>query len=98
MNTIWVRIAAAIVLIPATIFEYFVLIWFWGGDGLFTFWATPIAFIMYLIAHIVFMKIFHDEIIIGTVLKFSAVLLTPILSIATVWLIAKLLGIAIIIQ
>ena len=75
------------------LFEYFVLLLFWGGDGTFTFFATPIAFIIYLMLQFILLKHFHNLIIFKNIIKFSMVLLTPLLSMGTVWLIAKIIGI-----
>ena len=35
-----------------TFFEYFMFMWFWGGDGAFTFFGCGITFIIYLALHI----------------------------------------------
>ena len=40
--------------IPLAIFiliEYFMFMWFWGGDGAFAFFGCGISYIVYLIIH-----------------------------------------------
>lgn len=44
-----INIILYIVSVPIALFEYFVLFWFWSGDGVFTLILTPLTFITYLI-------------------------------------------------
>ena len=83
--------------IPLAIFlmvEYFMFMWFWCGDGEFAYFGCGISFMIYLALHVfAFLKAnnkFKKFII------YSAILLTPILSVLTIYLIlAPLLGISI---
>lgn len=84
--------------VPLALFEYFVLFWFWGGDGRFAFFTTPICFLFYMGAIIFLIKRNKEIMWLCTVLKFAAVLVTPILTMVTVWLLAAILGISITIQ
>ena len=89
-------ILAVIISIPLAFFEYVALFWIWGGDGSFTLYTTPIVFVLYSILHIVAIKKFKDMWIAKTILKFSAILITPVLSAAlTVFWLAEILGITI---
>ena len=81
-------------LVVFALFEYFMFMWFWGGDGAFAFFGCGISFIIYLALHIfafIKMKEKFKKFII-----YSAIILTPILSVITIYLIlAPLLGITI---
>lgn len=90
MKALW--IIAVIILTPVALFEYFVLFWFWGGDGTFTFFATPIAFGIYLWLQIQISKK-YESVAAKNICKFSMVLVTPMLAAFTVWCLAKILGI-----
>lgn len=91
-------IICVLLAIPIVMFEYFVFLWFWGGDGIFTFFSTPIVFIIYAILQIVLTKKFRTISILSTCLKFSTIILTPLVTILTVIVIAEILGITIAIQ
>ncbi len=83
--------------IPLAIFlmvEYFVFMWFWGGDGAFAFFGCGISYIIYLALHIfAFFKLENKY---KKFIIYSAIILTPILSVVTIYLIlAPLLGISI---
>lgn len=84
--------------IPIGLFEYFVLFWFWGGDGTFNFIVVPIVFIVFIILHIVLLNRYTNVKLINNILKFSLVFSTPILSMLTVWILAKIFGVDIQIQ
>lgn len=81
--------------IPLAIFlmvEYFMFMWFWGGDGAFAFFGCGISFIIYLALHI--FAYFKVPVKIKRIIIYSAFILTPILSVITIYLIvAPLLGI-----
>lgn len=98
MKLKFLLIGSIVLSIPVALLEYFVLFWFWSGDGTFTLVATPIAFITYFVIQICLMKKISNYTTIQTVLKFTMILLTPLLSMLTVWLIAKACGGVIIIQ
>ncbi len=83
--------------IPLAIFivvEYFMFMWFWGGDGAFAFFGCGISYIIYLALHIfAFLKLENKY---KKFIIYSAIILTPILSVVTIYLIlAPLLGISI---
>ena len=83
--------------IPLAIFiliEYFMFMWFWGGDGAFAFFGCGISYIVYLALHI--FAYFKVQLKFKKVIIYSAIILTPILSVITIYLIlAPLLGITI---
>ena len=77
-----------------TLIEYFMFLWFWGGDGVFTFFGCGISFIVYLALHIFAYFKFQQKF--KKLIVYSAIILTPILSVITIYLIlAPLLGITI---
>jgi len=49
-------ILSGILLLPVALYEYIILFWFWGGDGIFCFIAVPFAYILYIILHLVVLK------------------------------------------
>ena len=66
--------------------------WFWGGDGAFAFFGCGISFIIYLILHIFIY--FKSRNKFKKIIIYSAVILAPIMSVVTIYLIlAPLLGI-----
>lgn len=91
-----VKILFYAVSVPILLYEYFVLFWFWGGDGVFTLVSTPIAFIAYLMG----VKYLKRKIILKNTLifKISAAISLPVLTMLTVWLIAWFLKIDIVIM
>ena len=77
-----------------TLIEYFMFIWFWGGDGEFAFFGCGISFIIYLVLHIFAYFKVNEKF--KKVIIYSAIILTPILSVITIYLIlAPLLGVSI---
>ena len=81
--------------IPLAVFvmyEYFMFMWLWGGDGAFAFFGCGISFIIYLTLHIfIYFKSGNKF---KKIIIYSAVILTPIISVVTIYLIlAPLLGI-----
>ena len=83
--------------IPLAIFlmvEYFMFMWLWGGDGAFAFFGCGISYIIYLALHIfAFFKVENKY---KKFIIYSAIILTPILSVVTIYLlVAPLLGISI---
>ncbi len=81
--------------IPLAVFvmyEYFMFMWFWGGDGAFAFFGCGISFIIYLTLHIFIY--FKSGSKFKKIIIYGAVILTPIISVVTIYLIlAPLLGI-----
>ena len=77
-----------------TLIEYLMFMWFWGGDGAFAFFGCGISFFVYLALHIfAYFKVLHKF---KKTIVYSAIILTPILSVFTIYLIlAPLLGITI---
>ena len=76
------------------LFEYFVFLWLWGGDGAFAFFGCGISFIVYLALHI--FAYFKVQTKFKRIIIYSAIILTPILSVVTIYFIlAPLLGISI---
>ena len=80
---------------PSILFEYFALFWFWGGDGVFTFISIPVNYIVYCILQIFILKKYKENIRVKKVLINSIVFITPVLSVATSYLIAKIFNIEI---
>lgn len=93
-----ILVICIVLAIPAALFEYFVLFWFWGGDGIFTFIGVPIVFILCIGLHILLINKYGDIMLLNRILKFSLVLSTPVISMAMVWLFAKIFGVDITIQ
>ncbi len=85
----FVRSAGLILLFPVVVFEYFVLFWFWGGAGAFNFFATPVAFVLYM-AGFVFAA---GKASLGKSLKVFALVFVPLLTIITVCAAARLCGV-----
>ena len=83
--------------IPLAIFiliEYFMFMWFWCGDGAFAFFGCGISYIVYLALHI--FAYFKVQLKFKKIIIYGAIILTPILSVTTIYLIlAPLLGITI---
>ena len=83
--------------IPLAVFlivEYFMFMWFWGGDDAFAFLGCGISFIIYLALH--FFAYYKVQIKFKRIIIYNAIILTPILSVITIYLIvAPLLGISI---
>ncbi len=92
-----INIIAYIVSAPIVLFEYFVLFWFWGGGDAFNFILTPIVFGVYLVAVLHFNKMNRVKSFFVWLVKLICVLVLPILTIATVWLLAIIFGVDIII-
>lgn len=90
-------ISSIILLIPVLLYEYFVLIWFWGGDGIFTLFAIPIIFIILLSIQIYLKKRHTLTKMQNIAINLFIAFLTPLLSMLIVWLIALFLGINIVI-
>lgn len=89
-----VYFAVLFLLAPLILFEYFVLFWFWGGADAFNFFATPITFILYIMGF-VFVAVKKS---LGKCFKIFAIVAIPILTIITVWLVAQLCGVKIVIM
>ncbi len=87
-----------LIALPIMLFEYFVLFWFWGGAGIFNFFTTPIVFAVYLVGLVHLKKKLRVEPLINMVIKILLTAIVPILTIATVWLLALLFGIDVVIQ
>ena len=81
--------------IPYTVFvvfEYFVFLWLWSADGLFTLLGCGISYMIYFALHIMVICKVPDKY--KRIIMHSTVILTPVLSIATVYfLLAPLFGI-----
>lgn len=93
-----ILVICIVLAIPAALFEYFVLFLFWGGDGIFTLIGIPIVFILCIGLHILLIKKYSDIMLLNRILKFSLVLSTPVISMAIVWLFAKIFRVDITIQ
>lgn len=83
--------------VPVALFEYFVLVWFWSGAGIFNLILTPLIFIIYLIIIMYLKKKCKIRNLLLLHTKLFTTLILPLLTIITVWLFAFLLGIKIII-
>ncbi len=95
MQTRLLYIAFAIVFVPMIVFEYGWLIWNWGGGGLFRLITTPLVLLLFFMVFIVLKKMLRQRLKkkMARVLNFSALLLLPILTVATTQAMAFLLGI-----
>ena len=75
-------------------FEYYMFMWFWSGDGTFALCGCGISFIIYMALHIFAYFKVPNKYKKGII--YSAIILTPILSIVTVYsVLAPILGITI---
>lgn len=83
--------------IPVVLFEYFVLLWFWGGSDIFNLISTPIVYIAYLIIIILIKKKIKPKNSSYLLIEISSAIILPILTMATVWLLALFLGVEIVI-
>ena len=92
-----INIILFVVSVPIILLEYFILFWFWGGADVFNFIVTPLAFISYLI----FLNHLKEKINIkdslAFLLKILLIIILPILTMITVWGIAFVFGIDIVI-
>lgn len=93
-----INIILCVVTVPIVIFEYFVLVWFWGGAGVFNFISTPIIFVIYLIAIMYLKEKINVKSSVALLVKIFSVVILPVLTIFTAWVFALLLGINILIQ
>ncbi len=76
-------------------FEYFCFIWLWTGDGEFTLIGCGISFIIFLAIHILLLFKTQNRML-KRIIVYSAIILTPILSIITVYaVLAPLCGVII---
>lgn len=83
--------------VPIVLFEYLILLWFWGGADVFNFILTPVIFAIYLIGLIYFKKRIKVKAFLDFLIKVLIVISLPILTIASVRIFALLLGINIMI-
>ena len=81
-------IVIASLLLPVAVLEYFILLWFWGGDGLFTLISAPILYSLFMIIQFKIFKRYKENALINVIGYFSKVLITPVLTVATLYLIA----------
>lgn len=84
-----------ILLFPVVFIEYFGLLWFWLGDGTYMFFAVPIFFTVFVILQLYLRRRFQDKPLLYTTLKYSILLLTPILAMFSSYHLANILGIQI---
>lgn len=91
-------IIRTILLVPIVSFQYFVLAWFWLGDGSFNLIAVPLTFAVILILHIVLINKYNEKKLVCTFLKFSVFLINPLLTMALVEITSKIVGVDINIQ
>lgn len=91
-------VLSGILLLPVALYEYITLFWFWGGDGIFIFFTVPLAYILYIVLHLAILKKHRENKLASIIGKFSMVIVTPILTIATIYLISKVFNIDIHIQ
>ncbi len=81
--------------ILTSLFAHFVLLWFWGGDGLFTLLTTPVCYASYLLAAIFLMRKYKQKRGLLTALKCLIFVLLPLLTMLTVYLLAVAFGITV---
>ncbi len=86
---------AAIVAIPVVALEYFTLLWFWGGDGLFTLVTIPVCFLIYLATFLLLNRKYRQKKPKNVWIILAGILLLPIVTVATVWGLAGILGVSI---
>ncbi len=86
-----------VVSVPIILYEYFVLLWFWGGSVIFNLILTPTVYATYMISIVYFSKKIQIKSYLALPVKIICVLALPILTMATVWLLAFLFDVEIVI-
>ena len=83
---------------PFIFLEYFVLFWFWSGDGVFTLIVIPSCLIVFCSTQLWLLRKYGQNIKVKKVIVNSIIFITPVVCIAITYLMAKLAGIDIQIQ
>ena len=86
------KIILAIIAIPVVLFEYFVFLWYWSGDGMFTLISVPIVFATIVALHVLFIKLVQKAYL-KHILTISSVFLSPVFTMLIVFFIAYIFGI-----
>ncbi len=92
------RIIFLMIALPVVVFEYIILVWFWGGADTFNFFATPLTYIIYLLISVYLKKKLKNNNIDNLLYNVTIAITLPILSMFTVWIMAMVFGVSIIIQ
>ena len=92
-----IRIILSIVFAPVILYEYFVFLWFWTGADIFNLISTPLIFVIYIMALILFKKKIKAKSSLSIFFKILLVIVLPILTMVTVRGLAFLFGINIVI-
>lgn len=82
---ILVKILAA----PVIFIEYLTLFWFWAGDGTFNLIAIPAIYLLFLLAHFIFLKRHKEDKKLKRLIVNSIIIFIPILSIVMLVLVGK---------
>ncbi|MBQ3110713.1 MAG: hypothetical protein IJC69_06190 [Clostridia bacterium] len=86
------KIVLAILSIPILLFEYFVFIWYWSGDGAYMLIMVPLVFAVLTALHVFFIKSVQKAYL-KLILTASSVFLSPVFTILTVFFIAHIFNI-----
>ena len=92
-----INIILFVIATPLILFEYFILFWFWGGADVFNLFVTPLAFIGYTFFLNHLKKKINIKDSLAFLLKILLIIILPILTMITVWGIAFVFGIDIVI-
>ncbi|MBQ8541785.1 MAG: hypothetical protein IJ435_09995 [Clostridia bacterium] len=88
------KIILAALSIPVLLFEYFVFMWYWSGDGTYMLVMVPLVFAALTALHVFFIKR-AKKVSLKHALTLSCVFLNPVFTIMIVYLIAFIFGISI---
>lgn len=91
------HIILSILFAPLALIEYFVLLWFWAGDGAFMLVSVPVFFLLFLFGQLYFYKRCKEKRFIQKLLVYSMVFITPILAVFGSYAFAWLCGVEIVI-
>lgn len=82
-----------IVSIVIAICEYLLLLIYWGGDGVFAFFAVPIVYTLFLLIQLLIYIKHKMNVRTKKILKYSMIFLTPLLTICIINVFAMVFGI-----
>lgn len=88
------KIILAIASIPVLLFEYFVFMWYWSGDGTYMLVSVPLVFAVLTALHVFFIKR-AEKACLKHALTLSCVFLNPVFTVVIVYLIAFIFGVRI---
>ena len=93
-----VLIILSVILFPIALFEYFLLFWYWAGDGIFMLISVPVFFGAFLLPQLLFCIKAKEKKILRIFLIYSMVLLTPVLAVCASYLLAWLCGVTVVVM